>query len=52
MTTTKKNPYAIYALVILSLLNLLNYVDRYIFAGLLPYLQTDTGYSDERITRA
>ncbi len=49
MTTTKKNPYAIYALVILSLLNLLNYVDRYIFAGLLPYLQTDTGYSDEQV---
>jgi sugar phosphate permease len=36
-------------LVILSLLNLLNYVDRFIFAALLPYIKQDTGYTDQQL---
>src|SRR5262249_24092312 len=41
--------YAYFALVVLTLLNLLNYVDRFIFAALIPYIQKDTGYSDEQM---
>src|SRR5262245_26550937 len=41
--------YAYCVLVILSLLNLLNYVDRFIFAALLPYIKQDTGYTDQQL---
>jgi MFS transporter, Spinster family, sphingosine-1-phosphate transporter len=41
--------YAYYALATLTLLNLLNYVDRYIFAALIPYIKTDTGYDDAQL---
>ncbi len=44
-----KATYAYFALVVLTLLNLLNYVDRFIFAALIPYIQKDTGYSDEQM---
>jgi len=36
-------------LVILSLLNVLNYIDRFIFAALLPYIKQDTGYTDQQL---
>ncbi|MFN7926447.1 MAG: MFS transporter [Blastocatellia bacterium] len=49
MKTTPGKQYAYYALVVLSLLNLLNYVDRFIFAALIPYIKPDTGYSDEQL---
>ena len=51
-TTTIEAPskgYAYYALATLTLLNLLNYVDRYIFAALIPYIKTDTGYDDAQL---
>src|SRR5215510_13412135 len=41
--------YAYFVLVILSLLNLLNYVDRFIFAALIPYIKQDTGYTDQQL---
>ena len=41
--------YAYYALATLTLLNLLNYVDRYIFAALIPYIKADTGYDDAQL---
>src|SRR5262245_56653066 len=41
--------YAYGVLMILSLLNLLNYVDRFIFAALLPYIKQDTGYTDQQL---
>ncbi|MBX7221430.1 MAG: MFS transporter [Blastocatellia bacterium] len=43
------NSYAWFALGMLTLLNLLNYVDRFIFAALIPYIKTDTGFSDGQI---
>ena len=43
------NSYAYVALFILTLLNLLNYVDRFIFAALIPYIKQDTGYSDQQL---
>ena len=47
--TSQRASYAYFALVVLTLLNLLNYVDRFIFAALIPYIQKDTGYTDEQI---
>jgi len=47
-TATSKT-YAYYALATLTLLNLLNYVDRFIFAALIPYIKQDTGYSDAQL---
>jgi len=41
--------YAYFALVVLTLLNLLNYVDRFIFAALIPYIKQDTGYTDQKL---
>jgi MFS transporter, Spinster family, sphingosine-1-phosphate transporter len=41
--------YAWFALGTLTLLNLLNYTDRYIFAALIPYIKQSTGYSDEQL---
>ena len=49
MTTTIKKSYATYALIVLTLLNLLNYVDRFIFAPLIPYIKADTGYTDAQL---
>ncbi len=46
---TPSKSYAYYALATLTLLNLLNYVDRYIFAALIPYIKTDTGYNDAQL---
>ena len=50
-TPTAPEPvaYAYVVLGILSLLNVLNYVDRFIFAALLPYLKQDTGYTDQQL---
>jgi predicted MFS family arabinose efflux permease len=41
--------YSYYALAILSLLNLLNYVDRFIFASLVPYIKDDLHFNDAQI---
>lgn len=41
--------YAWFALGTLTLLNLLNYTDRYIFSALIPYIKPDTGYNDAQI---
>jgi MFS transporter, Spinster family, sphingosine-1-phosphate transporter len=54
MTNTKpptgaRDRYSYYALVTLTLLNLLNYVDRFIFAALIPYIKQDAGYTDEQL---
>lgn len=38
--------YSWYVLVLLSLINLLNYVDRQIMFALYPYVQEDLGFSD------
>src|SRR5215468_1366759 len=45
----KPGAYAYVVLVILSLLNVLNYVDRFIFAALIPYIKQDTGYTDQQL---
>src|SRR5215475_6667140 len=47
--TAISKTYAYYALATLTLLNLLNYVDRFIFAALIPYIKQDTGYSDAQL---
>lgn len=49
MSITTGKRYAYYALVVLTLLNLLNYVDRYIFAALIPYIKADTGFTDAQL---
>src|SRR5215468_9350044 len=41
--------YAYFALAVLTVLNLLNYLDRFIFAALLPYIKQDTGYTDQQL---
>src|SRR5687767_1768443 len=41
--------YSYYALIILTLLNLLNYVDRFIFAALVPYIKEDLRFTDAEI---
>ena len=48
-STDTRTRYSYYALIILTLLNLLNYLDRFIFAALIPYVKQDTGYSDEQL---
>src|SRR5215471_9300800 len=45
----KPAAYAYVVLVILSLLNVLNYVDRFIFAALIPYIKQDAGYTDQQL---
>src|SRR5262250_1536394 len=45
----KPGAYAYVVLIILALLNLLNYADRFIFAALLPYIKQDTGYTDQQL---
>lgn len=44
-----RDRYAYFALITLTLLNLLNYLDRFIFAALIPYIKLDVGYSDEQL---
>ncbi|MBK7996005.1 MAG: MFS transporter [Blastocatellia bacterium] len=41
--------YSYYALVIFSLLNLLNYVDRFIFSALIPNIKADMHFTDAQI---
>ncbi|MFQ3581520.1 MAG: MFS transporter [Chloracidobacterium sp.] len=41
--------YAYFVLATLTLLNLLNYVDRYIFSALVPYIKAETGYTDAQL---
>ncbi len=41
--------YAYFVLGTLTLLNLLNYIDRYIFSALVPYIKADTGYTDAQL---
>ncbi|MCS7079143.1 MAG: MFS transporter [Chloracidobacterium sp.] len=41
--------YAYFVLATLTLLNLLNYIDRYIFSALVPYIKADTGYTDAQL---
>ena len=41
--------YSYYALIVLSLLNLLNYVDRSIFSVLMPYIKDEYHYTDEQL---
>lgn len=48
-TAPERLSYAYVVLIILSLLNVLNYVDRFIFAALLPYIKQDTGYTDQQL---
>src|SRR5215475_3332106 len=47
--TAISKTYAYYALAVLTILNLLNYIDRYIFGELIPYIKPDTGYSDQQL---
>lgn len=37
------------ALIIFTLVNLLNYIDRFIFSALLPAIQRDLGFSDTQL---
>ena len=48
-THSTRTGYAYYALITLTILNLLNYVDRFIFAALIPYIKQDTGYTDQQL---
>jgi MFS family permease len=41
--------HAYFALAVLTLLNLLNYLDRFIFAALIPYIKQDAGYTDQQL---
>jgi len=41
--------YSYYALVVFSLLNLLNYVDRFIFSALIPNIKADMHFTDAQI---
>lgn len=41
--------YSYYALVIFSLLNLLNYIDRFIFSALIPNIKADMHFSDAQL---
>jgi MFS family permease len=41
--------YAYFVLAMLTLLNLLNYIDRYIFSALVPYIKADAGYTDAQL---
>ncbi len=43
--------YSYYALVVLTLLNLLNYIDRFIFATLIPYIEKDMHLTDAEFGR-
>lgn len=38
-----------FALIVLTGINLLNYVDRYIFSALLPAIKTDLGFTDTQL---
>jgi MFS family permease/glycerophosphoryl diester phosphodiesterase len=38
-----------YALILLTSINLLNYIDRYIFSALLPAIKKDLGFSDTEL---
>lgn len=40
--------YATFVLISLTVLNLLNYTDRFIFAALIPYIQEDTHFTDQQ----
>ena len=48
-SASQRVSYASFVLVILSLVNVLNYVDRFIFAALIPYIKQDTGYTDQQL---
>lgn len=41
--------YSYYALTVFSILNLLNYVDRFIFSALIPNIKADMKFTDEQI---
>jgi MFS family permease len=41
--------HAYFALAVLTALNLLNYLDRFIFAALIPYIKQDAGYTDREL---
>lgn len=41
--------YSYYALIVLTALNLINYLDRFIFSALVPYIKLDTGYTDAQM---
>jgi MFS transporter, Spinster family, sphingosine-1-phosphate transporter len=40
--------YSYYALIVLTLINLLNYVDRSIFGALIPYIKKDFQFTDDQ----
>ncbi len=45
----KKLKAPLFALVLLTFLNLLNYIDRYIFSALLPAIKSDLHFSDTQL---
>ena len=45
----KKIKAPVFALVLLTLLNLLNYIDRYIFSALLPAIKNDLHFTDTEL---
>ncbi len=45
----KSKRYAVLLLVVLTCVNLLNYLDRYIFSALLPAIQKDLHFSDTQM---
>src|SRR4051794_12120592 len=48
MTDTKMRP-ARTILIVLTAVNMLNYIDRNIFSALLPAIKTDLGFSDTQL---
>ncbi len=48
-TKQRASWYAFVVLAVLTMLNLLNYVDRYIFSALIPYIKADTGFTDSQL---
>lgn len=49
LSSRQATTYAYFVLAMLTLLNLLNYIDRYIFSALVPYIKADTGYTDAQL---
>lgn len=49
MEIISKNQLARKALIIFTLVNLLNYIDRFIFSALAPAIQRDLGFSDTEL---
>jgi MFS transporter, Spinster family, sphingosine-1-phosphate transporter len=48
-TTSRQSRLRWMALIVLTVINLLNYIDRYIFSALLPAIKHDLGFTDTQL---